>query len=158
MLKKQLDDDEKEDPWIWDESRSDVNNRFESTYNKDLDKYQNKLVDFEDKKTFKNCPPSFYDDHDLFDYNFDHHALDHKRRYKNKHRTTVLKPHYIVIPTEAPKKVKFTNFENCGVSVRTRLIGGSDVAPGQLPWMARIGYINTSKYFFQIFSTDLAIS
>lgn len=150
MLKKQLDDEEEDDPWIWGESNSNekINIRFGSNYNKDLDKYQNQLIDFEDKKTHKNCPPSYYDDHDLFDYNFDYHAFDHKRKFKHRHRT-VLKSHKggIVTPSKEPKTIQFTNPDFCGVSVKTRLIGGTDVAPGQLPWMARIGYINTSEYF-----------
>lgn len=151
MLKKQLEDDAEVKPWIWGESDSEENldSRFGSRYNKNLDEFQNQLIDFEDKKTHKNCPPSYYEDHDWFDYNFDYHAFDHKRKYKNKHRA-VLKPNKkdaIVTPsTKEPTNVKSTNEDYCGVSVTTRLIGGTDVAPGQLPWMARIGYINISEY------------
>lgn len=147
ILKKQLEDNEEKDPWIWGESNSDEN--VNSRYNKDLDKLQNKIIDFEDEKTLKNCPPSIYDDHDWFDDDFDYHAFHHKKQVKNKHHPRFKSKSHIVTPSiEEPKKFSFESDDFCGVSVRTRLIGGTDVAPGQLPWMVRIGYINTSEYIW----------
>lgn len=42
-------------------------------------------------------------------------------------------------------KLQLINSELCGLSIKTRIIGGDDAGPGQFPWLARIAYRNRSE-------------
>lgn len=77
--------------------------------------------DFEDPKTFRNCPPSFSHDFNL---------PPHFSNDITVKPSTFPKRHY-KIPLD---KVKLMNSQNCGISINPRIIGGDDAAPNQFPW------------------------
>lgn len=114
--------------------------------------------DFEDPKTFRNCPPSFSDDFDLplhfqdirpFKY-FHYIRNDASNPNMNEKTTNSHRPiayptvpnDMTVKPSTFPKrhykvhldKLKLMNSRNCGISINPRIIGGENAAPNQFPW------------------------
>lgn len=177
-----------EEPWVWDvEKRKDTPQptpkSLSSRHNFDEFNHFNKpndghryhfddakfgserktkkkiYFDFEDPKTFRNCPPSFSHDFNLplhirnvRPYKYFHHGRnDASNKNMNKKTTSSHRP--IAFPTVDPNdmtakpstvpkrhykvlldKLKLLNSQNCGVSINPRIIGGDDAAPNQFPW------------------------
>lgn len=125
---------------------------------------------FEDRRTKKNCPPSFSSEFDI-DKTVTVVTPDPPSAQlpaQNPAMTLIIVPPVVndsvtasveVISTVPPAtppvddavilartaKRSLINAPLCGTSVNTRIIGGEDAGPGQFPWIARLAYRNTSK-------------
>lgn len=130
-------------------------------YNRKTKKFY--FFDFEDPRTFRNCPPKFSHDFDIPPH------FQHVKPFKNFHpmripsdgidpntmknminpnqsngpKIVFTNQHEITTkpPTLAKRvnkvrldKLKLINTQNCGISINPRIIGGDDAAPSQFPW------------------------
>lgn len=118
------------------------------------------FFDFEDPRTFQNCPPSISDEFEMPD------EFKHVKPVKNFHPihvpTDELNPNVVteirpnaddkplifstgippvatpptpVDPSTLPdSKLALINSQSCGISINNRIIGGEDAGPGQFPW------------------------
>lgn len=164
-----------EEPWVWDvEERKDTvqstpkslssRNNFPefNHFNRPNDVHQYHFeserkmkkpiyFDFEDPKTFRNCPPSFSHDFDLPPHFHDIRPFKNFHHIRNDEKTTSFHrpiayptiPNGLTVkPSTFPKrhykvhldKLKLMNSPNCGISINPRIIGGDDAAPNQFPW------------------------
>lgn len=144
----------------WDYRPNDVRVRPQkpnkNTFSRKTKKYQ--FFDFEDPRTFRNCPPSFSPDFHIPPH------FQHIKPFKNEHHTpqnghepnsfdsnsvdnesNFIFPNTVNSPMDAPifpsrvakyplEKLSLINSVNCGISINTRIIGGEDAVPGQFPW------------------------
>lgn len=109
--------------------------------------------DFEDPKTFRNCPPSFSHDFDM-----------------PLHFQNIGTNNMIAKPSTFPKRhyEKLMNSQNCGISINPRIIGGDDAAPNQFPWyddyyyylstVFRLHFIFFSSFSFSNFAVALRMA
>lgn len=120
------------------------------------------FFDFEDPRTFQNCPPSISDEFEMPD------DLKHVRPVKNFHPirvpmdasnpnivteirpSTTVRDRPLIFSTGIPPattqptpvnpnalpadKLALINPPSCGISINNRIIGGEDAGPGQFPW------------------------
>lgn len=139
---------------------------FESTDKRKFHQQPKKhyFFEFEDPKTFKNCPKSISGEFDL------PHHFRYVKPINNTHplhipnddigsttmvatttRVDTTVPEVVETTTSTEPsppdvdKTKLINTELCGLSVNTRIVGGEDADPGQFPWMARLAYRNRCK-------------
>lgn len=125
--------------------------------------------DFEDPKSFKNCPPSISKDFELPQrfrdvvpvvVNYPSTTPSSQTEEiptvtTTTTTTTTVTPmqntEELVTtepssgPERAPDATNLLNNPLCGLSINTRIVGGEDAGPGQFPWMARLAYRNRSK-------------
>lgn len=117
------------------------------------------FFDFEDPRTFRNCPPSFSDEFELPEEFKDvkpvknYHPIRVPMDAANPSVITEIRPNLetnLVFSTGTPPavspptavdsntlpadKLALINSPSCGVSINTRIIGGEDAGPGQFPW------------------------
>ncbi|XP_055849493.1 phenoloxidase-activating factor 3 isoform X2 [Episyrphus balteatus] len=171
-----LDFEDDEKPWVWDTIKFNNNKYFVHNNKKKIVRkfnygfdefpgYEQNLVDFEDPRTRKNCPPAFEDG-----FNEEIYINSKKKQLK-----PFIDPHGYdsfdaLYGYPAPSGFKFSkleptvdpsvdkriienddfkpnllNSEYCGLSVNTRIVGGKDSGPGQFPWIARVGYVNKTS-------------
>lgn len=108
--------------------------------------------EFEDPRTFRNCPPSFSPDFHLppnfrhikpfrnfhhIPAGYDSNRLDGEHNFIFPHvpTLTIDPPAFSShAPKYPPNKLNLINSENCGISINSRIIGGDDAIPGQFPW------------------------
>lgn len=137
---------------------NDIHSPQKPSRNKNVYSRKNKkrpYFDFEDPRTFRNCPPSFSPDFHIpphllhvkpikdfhfignngFKPNaFDHNSLDNGPNFAFPNPAIEV----TTFPSRAAhlrlKKLKLINQDNCGISINTRIIGGQAAAPGQFPW------------------------
>lgn len=132
-----------------------------NTYTRKTKKHY--FFDFEDPRTFRNCPPSFSPDfnipkkfqhvkpiknfHDISNNGFgsgtpNHNGFD-SNHVDNEHDFVF--PNMPNLPVDIPKfpsrvskfpleKLNLVNRESCGLSINARIIGGDNAVPGQFPW------------------------
>lgn len=163
-----------EKPWIWDvidkraaepsePSKAQWRpNKHTKYYGPKQSKKKHHFFEFEDPRTFRNCPPSFSPD-----FNMPHrfHNTAPVRNF-NPLRINVegmspsdissikganedIEPNLIfsnsndigstaiVFPTVSSipaHKAHLVNSKSCGISINSRIIGGEDAGPGQFPW------------------------
>ncbi|XP_031619828.1 melanization protease 1 [Contarinia nasturtii] len=134
-------------------------------YTRKTKKYH--FFNFEDPRTYRNCPPSFSPDFHIPPYfqhvkplkNF-HHISNEANGFDFNHvdnEPNFIFPHALpnsvndvpTFPSRVAKhsieKLSLINADNCGISIQQRIIGGDDAVPGQFPWMARLAYRNRTS-------------
>lgn len=113
------------------------------------------FFDFEDPRTFRNCPPSFSPDFHIPPHflhvkpikNF-HHVANEAHEFDSNsvdNESGFVFPESSLPVGEVPtfpsrvakyplEKLSLINTDNCGISINSRIIGGDDALPGQFPW------------------------
>lgn len=149
-----------EKPWIWDvlDKRTNKHSKY---YGPKDSKKKHYFFEFEDPRTYRNCPPSFSPDFDM------PHRFHNTSPVRNYHPLRInvdgmspsdisdikganedIEPNLIfsnsneigtaiVFPTVSSipaHKAHLINPGHCGISINSRIIGAEDAGPGQFPW------------------------
>lgn len=160
-----------ERPWIWDVSNKGLaqptkdqwrSNKHTKYVGPKQTKKKHFFFEFEDPRTFRNCPPSFSHDFNMPP------RFQNTAPVRNFHPLRInvdgmspsdissirganedIEPNLIfsnsndigstviVFPTVASipaHKAHLINQKHCGISINSRIIGGEDAGPGQFPW------------------------
>lgn len=162
-----------EKPWIWDvidertSSPPSTNaqwrpNKHTKYYGPKQSKKKQYFFEFEDPRTFRNCPPSFSHDFKM------PHRFQNTAPVRNFHPLRIntdgmspsdisnirtanedIAPNLIfsssndigstaiIFPTASSiptHKAHLINPNHCGISINSRIIGAEDAGPGQFPW------------------------
>lgn len=176
-------------PWIWDviDKRTTHPTKAQWQRNKHTKhvgpketKKKHHFFEFEDPRTFRNCPPSFSHDFDMphrfrntvpvrvfnpLRINVDGMSPSDISNIRNVNEdiepnlifssSNDISSTAIVFPTVSSvpaHKAHLINSQHCGISINTRIIGAEDAGPGQFPWMARLAYRNKCKCLLFVFS------